>query len=761
MKLSKSYLFSLLLILPGLNSLSAQQSSSSGVSGSDVRQLANEAAAELDKIERDLEEWGHGSMSGLVLFPNNGEFDIKNSKDVGSYLKTLDTHTAGGVAVTFQKQTGVQAQGAVDTGLDSGAPGADSDPGAGTLLRNQPAITTPKKGDQNPGQGNKPEVTTNKLPPSVIDKIAASSFVSKTVLNKFSNPEGAASNYVMFMGLAQVSVSPGWRTQKDYFCEIQMRPVYAKRGGDGRVYSSLEVNRLGQPYESGTVGGIEQPSVFSAFPLLDAQVLDQSFTEDRQADILLEFAGQAFAAGEKASGRFLLEQHRKMTQNVKTRSALPLLVPSSDGMQLTYRFDPALHAVEEPGVLKSKPANLLKANSVPTLFVLACQKSELEYWSHVNITVSTRFIPAKKRHLLNQAIDVPRFTYIRGIPYSNKDRLEMARRVSKVHSALEQSWQPGYPTTLAAELQSRYINLLTLSGGEDLSHELPLPQPSITGVSPNTTIPIQAGQPISITGTGFFRHDDLDDSFIDLVSLNGVALRREFAQAAMAPAQTAEFNRTRGDERIAKAVTATTSLSPMAAILGANRVSAQKPGSRPFELRYFLPPEAEELFVPGPAKLTIMTKGGTQTFEKRFTLTRVNREVNLAKVVPSFLPVDETEGCTVLLEGKFGAGKVHAVLVNGRDVPVEQSGPNHVVAQIDHQLAEGKNPIVVITSSGATSLDPGIMVGDPANRPPPTAASAAAPESSESAGQPNEEGESAESEGAATPSEDAEPAPES
>lgn len=494
------------------------------VSESEARRIANSAAAELNQIERDLEEWGHGSMSGLVLFPSNGEFGVKNDTEVTTYLDKLENHTSGSVDLSFKQETSMETQVAVDTGLDSGSPALSPDGKIPDSKGKPGGSLADLKGATGPNFKPATKAASGgTLSPSVIDKIAASTFVSKTVLNKFSDPSGAASNYVMFMGLAQVSVSPGWRTQKDYFCEIQMRPLYAKETVNGALVSSLQVDRHGN-YTAGEMASVEQPSVFSAFPLLDAQVLDQSYDESRKYDMLLEFAGQAFAAGQKSTGRFLLEQHREMTQNVKTRSALPLLVPSSDGQQLTYRFDPSLYAVEEPGVLKSKPATLLKANSVPTLFVLACAKEELQYWSHVSIMVSTRFVPAQKRHLLNQAIDVPRFTYIRGIPYSNRDRLDMARRVSNVYTALGETNRPGFPEALASEMHNRYINIVTLAGGDNLVHELPLPQPEITGISPSSEILIRPGQPVSITGSGFFQNYGPDDQFIELVSLNGVAL---------------------------------------------------------------------------------------------------------------------------------------------------------------------------------------------------------------------------------------------
>lgn len=446
-------------------------------------------AKELDAIEQEINEWGHGSMSGLVMFPMSNRFHINNTQDINTYIRETKAHSAG--AVSLSREVGMVAAAAAGVGTkelglaDSDVPATVEAPSNLTVNIESHDISPSASagGDPKPvtqevtASGHAGFQTTATLSPEQVDTIAASAFVNKEVMNLFSFPVGASDQYVMFFGLAQVNVSPGWRTHKDYYCEVQMRPVYA--GFDGTNYV--------RSYE---VGQYEQPMVFSAFPLLKAQVLDLQHHEERQADMILSFAGAAAAAGNTQSAKALLNYHKKLTQDVKTRNALPLLVPSSDGTQLTYRFDPGLQAVEDPASIRSKPANVLNATSIPTLFVMVCEREELARWSHVNILVNTRFAPLERRHLAAQVVyDLPRFSYIKGIRRSNLQRLKTAQSYTNLADYINMLYSNSFEQTpLVDELQNRFLNLRTLAGGVNTFLELPQPESyiAITSVYPDT-----------------------------------------------------------------------------------------------------------------------------------------------------------------------------------------------------------------------------------------------------------------------------------
>lgn len=459
-------------------------------------------AGELDAIEKEINEWGHGSMSGLVLFPMSSRFHINNRQNINDYIRETKAHSAG--AVSLSREVSLVAAAAAGVGTkelgtnSTDVPTTVDAPSTFTVNIESHDITPTAKTaatstvTQLPANGHAGFQTTVTLSPEQVDTIAASAFINKEVMNLFSFPVGASDQYVMFFGLAQVNVSPGWRTQKDYYCEVQMRPVYA--GFDGSRY-----------YRSYEVGGYEQPMVFSAFPLLKAQVLDLQHHEERQADMILSFAGAAAAAGNTQSAKFLLNYHKKLTQDVKTRNALPLLVPSSDGTQLTYRFDPGLQAVEDPSSIRSKPANVLNATSVPTLFVVVCEREELARWSHINILVNTRFAPQDRRHFLVQAVyDLPRFTYFKGIRRSNLQRLKTARSYTHLADFINFLYDYNFePTPLTEEMQNRFLNLRTLAGGVNTFLELPAAESyiAITNVYPSSVVAANVpGTQLSIEG---------------------------------------------------------------------------------------------------------------------------------------------------------------------------------------------------------------------------------------------------------------------
>jgi hypothetical protein len=461
-------------------------------------------ARELDAIEKEINEWGHSSMSGLVMFPMSSRFHINNRQTIDDYIRETKAHSAGGASLSSSTALVAAASAGISTkelGVAAGdVPVTVEAPSNLTVNIESHDITPtaetdpkPKTVTQNPEtSGHAGFQTTATLSPEQVDTIAGSAFVNKEVMNLFSFPAGASDQFVMFFGLAQVNVSPGWRTKKDYYCEVQMRPVYA--GFDGERY-----------YRSYEVGEYEQPMVFSAFPLLKAQVLDLQHHEEQQADIILSFAGAAAAAGNSQSAKALLNYHKKLTQDVKTRTALPLLVPSSDGTQLTYRFDPGLQAVEDPSSIRSKPENVLNATSVPTLFVVVCEREELARWTHINILVNTRFAPLDRRHLMVQAVyDLPRFTYFKGIRRSNLQRLKTAQSYTHLADYINTLYDYSFEETpLVDELRNRFLNLRTLAGGVNTFLELPQAESfiAITNVYPNSlTVDQVIGTQLSIEG---------------------------------------------------------------------------------------------------------------------------------------------------------------------------------------------------------------------------------------------------------------------
>ena len=91
--------------------------------------------------------------------------------------------------------------------------------------------------------------------------------------------------------------------------------------------------------------------------------------------------------------------YNKLTQqNVATRNAFPVVVPSSQGSDVTYRFDPELQALAVPSSTDSGPGLVLQPSSFPALIVIICDEEDLVTWDSIHANVTTRWIPMEKRN---------------------------------------------------------------------------------------------------------------------------------------------------------------------------------------------------------------------------------------------------------------------------------------------------------------------------------------------------------------------------
>tara|TARA_R110002096_G_scaffold72931_1_gene173060 strand:+ start:3114 stop:5300 length:2187 start_codon:yes stop_codon:yes gene_type:complete len=294
-----------------------------------------------------------------------------------------------------------------------------------------------------------------------------------------AHPTGMPDNSRAFLGITQVSVSPGWKTNKDYVAEVTVSVSYGttsrsaakmkeiiryldyydefydlanlaqKNLMNGEVLddeskqliceyeNKLEIldralrslpDEYYEIYEAmgentpiaefaklfdeielrdkidRVQGALPHeyevpPLIYSAFPLAKSQVLDQSHSFRGMKEMAWTLQMQAIQAGNKAAaksyGRFL----KMVEQDVATKNALPVVVPSSNGNFISYRFDPSLHALENPSDRESGSAKLLNAISIPALVVIVCHENDLDKFKTVRLHSSTRWIPTNEKVL--------------------------------------------------------------------------------------------------------------------------------------------------------------------------------------------------------------------------------------------------------------------------------------------------------------------------------------------------------------------------
>lgn len=300
---------------------------------------------------------------------------------------------------------------------------------------------------------------------SVDDKqiMAASTTVSGKLLELMAHPKGLPENTRAFLGITQISVSPGYHTGENYFCEVSVSVSYGSRQEDafsipdpdnpglgknltiddlyerlrfeGRfdlsasamnfIYHDLlsqgdrdylqhlkqrdnldddEVAiravelakfqqridrvRIAQDYDYKA-----PPLIYSAFPLAKSQVLDQRHSFRSQVELMWLVQLQLIQAGQKAAAKNVGKFIKQVEQDVATVSALPVVVPSSNGRFISYRFDPTLHALSNPASAKSKAGNRLKATSIPALVVIVCHEDDLDKFNTLRLYSATRWIP--------------------------------------------------------------------------------------------------------------------------------------------------------------------------------------------------------------------------------------------------------------------------------------------------------------------------------------------------------------------------------
>jgi hypothetical protein len=474
--------------------------------------------AKLDDVDRVSQEWGRASVSDLALIDNdlrrsNGYFALNYTNSAANYVGLEGSTVQGAVAhylsTAFAQETSVQVTppaGKLPSLGGSSAPaGTNSNSASSTNATSSGGSASSSNGTVSlPGSliGNLSPTNflnllakitnTTQLSPGNALVLGLSDKETELILNYVSSPQQVPDNKRAFLAVMQVSVLPGWRTARDYVCEVQIRFQYAlsregciKRYGPGWDYddfvSSYDPDdkqrriKLNLP--------VSYPSIIAAFPFAQAQILDLQNSLAHQLDLLTQVAGQL---NPQVQAKVLNEFKRYEQQDTATRSMLPLVVPSSQGYDVTYRFDRQLQAMADPAKYGSNPAQLLQPTSFPALVLIICDEGELRNYDEICASVETRWVPAKHRSWLKQNVfDWVTHGYRRGIPYLNRDRIKAASQLTDVQKKLEgmqdkvDELSPQY-----MELQRRFMSLQNVALGIDKDVFLPPTRPYLAAVYP-------------------------------------------------------------------------------------------------------------------------------------------------------------------------------------------------------------------------------------------------------------------------------------
>jgi len=507
-------------------------------------QKLDDIAGKLNDIERSAEEWGRATISDIAWLDNRatkegtGFFALDYTNPTSFYmdrarqtlqgtanlLSSVDISNA--VVVQFAPQASTLLSGSgngaggtntasptaspIGSTKSTGSGGSGSPPSSGKSADS--SGTSGAAGTNS--QASKPVILTvqsnvqPEISESVVLKIGATDKVTERILDYMSDPIRLPDNKKAYLGVMQVSLLPGWKTRKGYIAEVQVRFEYAlstERASNlvervllTNTMSKPRVDRLRQIKRPGgfvhSTGpeaadlGLPKsvPTIISAFPFAESQVLDLASSYQRQLSFLTQLAGSVpQVPGLQAA---LSSAFKKLTQqSVATRNAVPLVVPSSQGSDVTYRFDPELEALVNPASTTTGPGHVLEPSSFPALIVAICEDSELLTWDTISASVETRWIPVTHRNWFKKySFDWWYYGYKPQGTFSNTRRLKNAYAFDQLNDQMEEMLGADSNSThyAAHEIRRRFENLKGAATGRTLASTLPPLRPWVTAVYP-------------------------------------------------------------------------------------------------------------------------------------------------------------------------------------------------------------------------------------------------------------------------------------
>lgn len=480
------------------------------------KDLVEQTHRKLDQVERTLEEWGRASVSEVVLVPeieSGGRFPLDYKVPTSNYVASARSARQGYAAAMLEKVL----QSSTSLKLGNDVLGSEANRANLLQLRNTlralqatngPTGTNPITAPENQislpahtlsttlesldqvlsssnfspfmgllGSNSQPSVSESEAL-----KVGVSHKMVENALDFMANPRDLPGNQRAFFGIAQVSLSPGWRTQEGYIGEVQVSFGYAKKTTGFNRGTTV----LNDTYE---VERTKSPAVFAVFPFMEAQSFDLKNSYRNQTEMLAELAGIYGGMGYKAEAQQVLRKAKKLQHDLTTDTVLPLVIPSADHYSLTFRFDPEAMALVDPTSQKPQGGHRLKPASFPALIVVVCQNDELKEYGFLSAQVETRWIRAEQRHWIQRfGVDWWRYGHVKQSVLKNRERLRQAVELDEIEDILTQWHDRG--DHIVEELRRRVRNLQPLALGRSIFSPLPSPVPKITAIAGD----LQAGE---------------------------------------------------------------------------------------------------------------------------------------------------------------------------------------------------------------------------------------------------------------------------
>ncbi len=266
-------------------------------------------------------------------------------------------------------------------------------------------------------------------------RIAESAKSIQGLMNFFHHPveADAFKDKKVLMGAVTVSITPGWRTRKDFSGEVSVRTSYsweeAQRGtvermvGDEKLPLRLrerlawdyQILDIVTPYKhtvriddipgplrrnEGADEGL-YPNVAGISPLSHSETLDLTSEWKRQDEFALALAVALKGGGYNAQAKVFQQYVKSQRKDVQTRSVSAAVSSYSNGGAIIgFQIGPRLKALEDPASRKNRSANVLERQSFPALLVFGLEGRDI--YPRMQVVEGGRLAAYEPQIMLNQ-----------------------------------------------------------------------------------------------------------------------------------------------------------------------------------------------------------------------------------------------------------------------------------------------------------------------------------------------------------------------
>lgn len=413
------------------------------------------AASKLDDVAAAVDGFGTVAASEPLLVRDTGQFAIDVNRPVTDYIDAARTGVQGSARRSSERALDVsqkfQARADVTSVFNPLLAAGAAAPAPPTA---PPAVDVTLPSDR-PARGTLSSPTFTKpldqvFPTGLSERqallVGVNDKITEGILKFLVHPGTISSNKKVFVGLLQISCQPGWRTRKGYVADVNIAFSYAKKADVPPTPAAPGVGVKGTTNGSGFVSSLAvpgrvQPFTVAAFPSLESQTLDLRNSVRSQIAFANQLALVLKAGAADAQAQQLIDFANRLENDFASRNPIPVLTSYSNGASLGYQIRPSFQALAEPSSKDAGAGEILSPVSFPALFLLVCEEQELKDWTHVEVLVSSRWVPASKANSSNR--------------FGEADRVANARRMDDAMNELRAAAN-AYPSEFGPDGISSY-----------------------------------------------------------------------------------------------------------------------------------------------------------------------------------------------------------------------------------------------------------------------------------------------------------------